>query len=377
MDLSGQVNVSTANATMRCTKVTGGQTAIRCSWHDSGCGAGMLVEDVHGVATSAGGGGTFNFEAREMTLLRSKTDPSACDGAKWSGGLMKDNYFNLYSNQVCNPGAHADGMQSSETFDPLFIFHNTFLTRWQNDPSPNASGALFVTSDYGFCWGDPEYTAGYWIEDNYISGATATVRMSWKSRCGPAPYGRFANNTLGAHEWVNEPINWGGGPPDCAEYVDNTMDDGNPIPHNPPSSVSRTYGACTMIPRAPTWSIGSPSLSTSSCAAGQAACNNIDITASASGTQSGGSPRWRYNCGGSPANRSASPCPGGCTYQDGGADLWYPYPACDGQATCAFRDVCDFQPEGAGTYTVKVHADPGPGAGIRPTDHTEITFNVN
>jgi hypothetical protein len=68
-------------------------------------------------------------------------------------------------------------------------------------------------------------------------------------------------------------------------------------------------------------------------------------------------------------------CLGG--YQDDKADLWYDYPPCNGQSSCTFADVCDFSAEGAGTYTVKVYSESGPGTGVRVSGHKEVAFTVN
>jgi hypothetical protein len=131
----------------------------------------------------------------------------------------------------------------------------------------------------------------------------------------------------------------------------------------------------TGISPVPTWDVSGLVASTSTCGSGSAACSGIDLSADASGNgdavsppRTTGSPRWRFNCGGSPANT------GGAHPQ--GADLWYDYPACNGQAHCDITDACDFSAEGAGSYTIRMYSESGPGSGVRVSGHAALTFTV-
>ena len=159
----------------------------------------------------------------------------------------------------------------------------------------------------------------------------------------------------------------------------------------------------TGIQPIPIMTMSTPSVSATSCTRGQVGCNDIDITvgsattnegprARASGASDpdsgalwdtsapGPSFRWRYSCGGSASNTRANPCAsaGRCSgYEDGGADLWYRYPGCDGLSSCTMTNVCDFQDEPAGQYVMKVYVEAGPGAAYRPSTHREVTFTVN
>ena len=166
--------------------------------------------------------------------------------------------------------------------------------------------------------------------------------------------------------------------------------------------------ACVGLEPVPIVTIPDASLSATSCTQGQTACDNIDITVTGPVTTNegsraqttdpndpdgskiwhasspGGSFRWRYSCGGSPANTEAAPCTTQAdrcnVYQvgDEGADLWYKYPDCNGASSCTMTDVCDFSDENSpGTHTVKVYVEAGPGAAFRPSSHREITFTVN
>jgi hypothetical protein len=188
----------------------------------------------------------------------------------------------------------------------------------------------------------------------------------------------------------------------CNEMAENGVntnywkDTGLPIPLGNfgfPSNAG-DIGDCN-VSDPPVVTLSSVTASPSSCTQGTSACNDVDLSASLTTNYNGGSKRWRYNCGGSAANTmntgtQASPpcsrtttksaprndhCVGG--YQDNKADLWYDYPDCDGLSSCTFTDVCDMVSETAGTYKMKVYAESGPGAGIRPSGHAEITFTVN
>lgn len=149
---------------------------------------------------------------------------------------------------------------------------------------------------------------------------------------------------------------------------------------------TRAGGDWTHVTPIPIWNVRDLQVAGQGrCASGSSDCDDVGFSASASGATprgegaNGGSyeTRWRYNCGGSPSNRlSPDPTPPG-SYQDGGADLWYPYPACDGLSTCAFDAVCDFGSEAAGTYVIKVYGESGPGSGVRASDHAEIEFVVD
>jgi hypothetical protein len=150
-------------------------------------------------------------------------------------------------------------------------------------------------------------------------------------------------------------------------------------------------GSCVDLEPIPVTAISDFQLSTTNCDTANPACNGITLSAKVSTNEGprsldysnppGGSFRWRYNCGGSPSNTDAAPCAtqaSRCSgYEDNGADLWYHYPDCDGLSSCTMTGVCDYQQESQGTFTAKIYAEAGPGAGYRPSGHDEATFTVN
>ena len=149
-------------------------------------------------------------------------------------------------------------------------------------------------------------------------------------------------------------------------------------------------GSCVDLEPIPVTAISNFQLSTTNCNPSDPACNGITLSADVSTNEGprsldysnppGGSFRWRYSCGGTTAQTlSPDPCAAGhCLggYQDSKADLWYDYPACNGRSSCTMTGVCDYDAETAGTYTAKVYAEAGPGAGYRPSGHDEATFTV-
>ena len=124
-------------------------------------------------------------------------------------------------------------------------------------------------------------------------------------------------------------------------------------------------GTTGQLSPIPVWTVSGFNLEQSSCTQGSASCEiNIGASASGNGTAwappyTGSSPRWRYRCGLS------------------STELWSDASACDGLSTCSITDACDFQAASPGTYTVKIYSEPGPGAGIRVSDHDSLTFTVN
>jgi hypothetical protein len=404
-DITGTLGLQADDIVVRCTKAHNptGQTAMRSNVHDSSGGWGNLFENVQAGSNTSGGSGTMNLESGDMTVLRSKIYPMSCDGAKFTGGLWKNNYIDgktIPGYPGCSDtGAHSDLIQTSEVMSPVWIIGSTFIGH--SGPAGVVSNACyFITTDYGggdgHCWGEPtrsnpsraDYTTGYWLEGNFWTGGNYPVRLSHKTGVCPSnvPWGRVAYNVWGAGDWTaaSGPINESQAI-NCIEFVDNKEDDETPVTISDPN-LETTYGACTSVVAIPTWTLNTPSLSSASCTQGQAACNDIDINGAivtGGDRQTTGEPRWRYSCDGSSSNSDAAPCTTQATrcnvYQvgDEGADLWYDYPDCDDSTTCSMTDVCDFQSEGTGTYTVKIYTEPGPGASIREGDHKEMTFTIN
>jgi hypothetical protein len=366
------VYVEAPNVEFRCTHHVGPNTLL--TYRDGyGYGAGLLLEDVHLEATTA----AINFKGWDggQTAIRLKTYPSGSDGIAWFGGLLRDSYIDTYNDWLGGSGTHDDGITSQGTFYPLWLIHNTVL---QRDGSVSGNSTFFANNSWTLC---KDIT----LDSNFMRGGISTIHTT-------CDQWRLTNNTFdsrttlaGSRIFDVDPVPPGG----CMEESGNEDYDGTPVStgdatggigfcgvyrcDNPPCTEHDDYDGISPIP---TWNVSTVTVTPSSCTDNDAACDNVDLSASVSGNVTGGSTRWRYSCGGSPSN-ILSPDPSTRSHQDGGADLWYHAPQCDGQSTCTLRDVCDFINEGPGTYTVKMYSEPGPGAQPRPSDHTEATFTVN
>jgi hypothetical protein len=385
------------NNVLRCTRFNvahnpGDSSMIQC---DSALGGAVddLIEDSYVFLTDINRAydSSISVLGDNGCSYRRVWAMMGCDGSKIDGGLMRDVWID-------ERAAWTGGRSDNKSYC--------------NDSDPHHDGTQITGSNVGALWWVDSRIEGLWkyetsailwgggpfgdvtVQNTWLQGGNYTVypEANWNGNF------RFINNRVVDNSW-NFGF-WNGENPSspCKEWGGNYYMDGAdtatqnegmdhftlgsaiPAPTGGWSAPGSCSGGLTPIPTMTVATLTLPERS--SCDSGDSLCNDINIQALATGvTPYAASPneRWRYSCGGSPTNISANPCPGGCLggYQDGGADLWYDYPACNGQASCTFTDVCDFSGEGAGTYTVKVYVESGPGTHVRASGHDEITFTVN
>ena len=412
--------------TARCIRVTSQHGHRLRMQFDDGHYYGGLTEDVHlrGQPNMCSGN-MASMGADALTLRRALFKPTCRDDMQGSGIFMRDSFLDLRDASYELSLAHTDGVQTTGGCGPLFLVHNTILA----EDGANYGGACANTSA-GICTNATFFVQGRWslptacyrkvqsyvVADNFLSGGIYTNR--WSNNNGPILNTQFVDNVFedgryrygycshatSGYQQTTSPR------PEttefCFEYEHNETDLGVALQTVEadclPSNAYSGRGSCTNIQPIPVTLVEVRSMSAESCTQGEAACDDIDITATVSTNEGararatgatdpdtgtllrssspGGSFRWRYSCGGSPANTSASPCDtaGRCSgYEDNGADLWYHYPDCNGQASCTFTDICDFQSESAARYMIKIYAEAGPGAAFRPSDHDAVPFTVN
>jgi hypothetical protein len=395
-DINGSLMIDARNVVIRCSKITTGFSGrslwgILCSdggWSGiHGCTDGLLIED-----TTLWMGNTDTgiiMSTDEGTINRTRVRPG-CDATKIEGGLLSNSYLGFdrgythpwktdCTQKASDGGHHSDGAQQTGANGPLWILNNTIF-----GPYRDATSAIILKGDFG----DIHDVT---IDGNQLSGGSNTVNLKRKNKTAtnyPDAL-RMTNNVWIANTPLFRYLNIDSTGSECHENKQsgrwtNKLSTGEDLDASfgAPSQAG-DIGSCggsatwprkpwTGITTIPRWSISGYRLAASSCTQGQPACDDIDLSATGSGfTPRGtnpGSERWRFNCGGSPSNT------GGAHPQ--GADLWYDYDACDGRTSCTMTDVCDFRSEGVGTYTVKVYSEPGPGAGIRPSDSDKLTFTV-
>ncbi len=436
-DITGNGNAIHFNAnggTVRCVRVTSQQgTRMTMNWPD-GNFYGGLAEDIHLRAQPAPTtNAMMDSGADAQTMRRMLLKPTSGDCMQGAGFFWQDSMCDGRDQNVRSGDPHVDGIQSSGGCGPLFFIHNTMIMEDAVD-----FGRVCSATAAGFCSNAAWFVQGSWapgnhcggrrvqsyvVRNNFISGGLSSDR--WSNNYGPIRNTSFTDNIFETGRFKNsycsyattgytqtttptltEPGQDGGGDGDfCFERDNNRLSTG-PLVETVESGCAKgnvyndQRGVCGQILDVPITTISGHSLSASSCTVTDSACDNIDITAnvstnetpraqfvlgsvegidtllwSSSGT---GSFRWRYSCDGASGNTTALPCSREtCTYEDDGADLWYHYSACDGNSSCTMTDVCDFATEGAGTYTVKVYAEAGPGAAFRPSTHKELTFTVN
>ena len=376
---TGSVNIEGRDSTLNCVRVLnssgsddGGVVECRSS---RGCKGG-LAENVRIDLTNPNSeyGSSFSSVTSEATWRRVHAE-LGCDGIKADGGLLQEVFLQDVHPRTpvsgwplgkgdkapfCASDGHNDGQQSLSSEGETWWYQSRIEGLMRNQ----TSAMLYGGSNFGPVTIDSTWAQGgnytYYFGDNWnLGGLSFTnnviLRDSWN-------FGDFSLTSLvqPCVEWENNIYYTGletGGP-----FVP-----GSAIP-NPGFSSPKADGVCGTISPMPNLTITSRSLSATSCTQGTAACNNIDIEASLSTNWNGGSKRWRFSCGGSAGNTNGA--------HPQGADLWYAYPDCNGQSSCTMTDVCDMASEGPGTYTMKVYAEAGPGAGIRPSGHTELLFTV-
>jgi hypothetical protein len=378
---------------------------------------GGLVEDTRLTAGTAGGASAemLSISSSGGTVRRLQMWTGSKDMFIGTAVLMQDSYFDLINNQFESPSSHSDGVQVSGGCGPHWYVHNTMLT----DPVKEGSGPGQVASNASIFlkgrWSNTVCPSIYSavVQNNYLAGGIITARMHsdsagriinsrWVDNVwdddNHTPKGSSCRQNIANYSVVQRPDPNPSGNQLCFEYDNNTNEAGTPmesIESDCKSGNMLGRDQCLDIEPIPTTTISNFTVGTTSCTQGQAACNNITLSANVSTTEGprargttngdlydgpspGGSFRWRYSCGGSPGNTAAQPCAEGhCSgYEDNGADLWYHYPDCNGQSSCTMTGVCDYQAEGQGTYTAKIYAEAGPGAAFRPSDHDEATFTV-
>jgi hypothetical protein len=391
-DISGGLIIDAKDVTVRCSKITNGFSGrstwgVLCSdggWSDVyGCTDGLLIEDTTLWLGNTDTGIIMSTD--EGTINRARVRPG-CDATKIEGGMLSNSYIGFDSgythpwkldcNQQSSDGPHhSDGSQQTGASGPLWILNNTIF-----GPHQAATSAIILKGDFGNIHDAT-------ISGNQLSGGTNTVNIKRKNKTASnypydvrmshnvwvagTPWFGYTNiDTTGAECWEAK---------EGGEWTNTISTGGNITTPGHAGNIGSCGGSATWprspwtgITSIPVWEVSGFGLSDYSCAQGQGACAGIDLSAQTSGRLPRGSNpggvRWRFNCGGSPSNT------GGAHPQ--GADLWYHYSACDGQTSCTMTDVCDFQSQGAGTYTVKIYSEPGPGAGIRPSDYGELAFTV-
>ena len=405
VEYDGYAYVNADDVTMRCTygHRANGQAILGCSDDGNpttGCTQGLLVEDSQFYPTSPSGvvDQTVMLVTDEGALNRVHL-VTGCDSMKMNGGIFENSFIDIStkgsSSTYCNIGdPHNDGIQLvGANYGPMWIMHNTIqgidtsaiilcdgpmsdITA-QNNRFSGGAWTTYLACDKS----NTSLRASNWVGNEYIDGkwSVGPVDSSKVTGC-------FEAKTAGG-AWAN--TYYPSGTPIDTEYFPGSSQNDGTCPRS--SKWPRSWPD-NAITNPPYWTVKSTTLpERSSCTRGNALCNDIDISASASGYTPRGSVtgyahRWRYNCGGTSANtmndgtEARTPCTRGhCLggYQDDKADLWYDYPPCDGLASCTFANVCDFSAQGAGTYKVKVYSESGPGTGVRVSDHKEVAFTVN
>ena len=405
VEYDGYAYINADDVTMRCVDGhrANGQAILGCS--DDGnpttnCTQGLLVEDSQFYPTSADGvvDQTVMLVTDEAALNRVHL-VTGCDAMKMNGGIFENSFIDISTkgspSTYCNASdPHNDGIQLvGANYGPMWIMHNTIqgidtsaiilcdgpmsdITA-QNNRFSGGAWTTYIACDKA----NTSTRASNWIGNEYVDG-TWTVGPVDTSKVE----GCFEAKTAGG-AWANT-VYPSGTPIDSTYFPASSQNDGT----CPRSSTWPRSWPDDTITNPPYWNVTSAELpERSSCTQGNALCNDINISASASGYTPRGSVtgyahRWRYNCGGTSTNtmddgtQAQTPCTRGhCLgdYQDNKADLWYDYPPCDGMTSCTLSDVCDFSAEGAGTYTVKVYSESGPGTGVRVSGHEEVTFTVN
>jgi hypothetical protein len=313
--------------------------------------------------------------------------------------LIYDSYCDIRMNLSCGD-SHADGVQGSGGCGDHWIIHNTFLTDYIgtgrcDPPNWKSNAATFFVSRWSFS--HCPQVRSLVIENNFLSGGGYTHRYGSYSVAPHNAYWientRFVDNIFETdayhHNYCANDFPYVESVGACYEFEDNFTDLGVNMDGLGGCVVSGMVGRGDCDPNivaTPVTIISNFILGVTSCTEGQAACNDITLSADVTTNQTDGSMRWRYNCGGTTAQTlSPDPCliggaPGHCLggYQDSKADLWYDYPACDGEeSSCTMTGVCDYQLEDDGAFTAKIYAETGPPADYRPSDHAEATFTVN
>jgi hypothetical protein len=342
---------------------------------------GGLVEDVELITidTPSTWGDMLRHSGNSGTVRRVKFYPVSGDCVKSAGLYMYDSFCDMRVNLAKGGDPHADGVQTEGGCGSHWYIHNTILCDSDTQTGFGASNAaLFFSPRWSFspC---PQIESLV-VANNFLSGGLYTSRWH-DDDDGDIKNSRYVDNVWETDEYYYnycahdfEVVY----PDACFEYDNNRTDLGVPMEIAQPACKTTNMvgrdGCGSGIVATPVTTISG--FSGGSCSKASANCDDITLSASATTNQSGGSLRWRYSCGGSSTN-ILSPDPSTKSYQDGGADLWYAHAACNGQTSCTMTDVCDFQSENAGDYTMKVYAETGPGADFRPSDHAEATFTVN
>jgi hypothetical protein len=277
--------------------------------------------------------------------------------------MIRDSYLNTNANYKCGlPDPHTDTWQTSGMEGKIWSVGNTVIA-----PYKGQNGAAFIHS-----LSTP--ISDITMHGNYFSGGSFTVWFRNAGAGNPTNI-RFTNNMMEYDSYTYHVFDFDSdGPAQCIEFENNTWDDQTPLCTTGAAcdalggpSVFKPTGGCPGVTPIPTWNVSSATATPGSCS--QGSCSGVDLQASASGSQTGGSPRWRFNCGGTAGNRGGS--------HPNGADLWYDYAACNGQTSCTMTNVCDYSPEAAGTYTVRIYSESGPGSGVRVSDAVSASFVVS
>ena len=423
------------NAVARCVR---SRSKNDTRYRSTGGTYGHVWENVEVGSVEPTCTGKMNdFSSADAQTMRRFYVESTCVDTYYgpSGVLLVDSYIDNGTNHQYPSDSHSDGFQSTGGCGPAWFVNNTMLGAdgcdYGDCDSCSSHPSGLCTNAMIFYQGrhSPTNISCYRkvqslvMSGNYFKGGMYALR--WSNNNGHIRNTGFWNNVfadgqfrynytrveyLSGANLTTTPVAETGDY--CFETFNNTLDPGGAnLTTQQPNEFEDTYeevtpySQCGQLEPIPVTIISGESLSDTSCTEGQAACDNIDIVVTSvttneparaddvrsggcvecllNGASPGGSFRWRYSCGGSAANADAAPCTtqaGRCNgYQvgDEGADLWYAYPDCDGNSSCTMTDVCDFQSEADGAYTVKVYAEAGPGAAYRPSDHKELTFTVD
>lgn len=422
-EINGQLDIRAPDVSVRCARITQvsdpyDNGLIHCR-SSNGCTGGLLVEDtfVSGADPNRRYGALLTCVSDECSVRRSHV-VRGCDTSKFEGGMVRDSFWDDQSGGELNfpnqrspaywdycpdAAAHGDAQQVHGNMPaPAWWYGNRIEGPWR-----------YATSAFIFGGGDHRDIT---IDSNYIQGGGYTIYLHNTSP--PPSWVRVTNNTFATDSWIQKPPDsWEGNvfnitgsigchemkkdgqwtnrltEPDVTRGNDTIVDETYGA-----QSSAKNIGACnasianaseraradngqyprspwTGISPMPVWDVSGMTASTTSCTKGSTACKGIDLSANASGNGdtvsppfTTGSPRWRYNCGGSAANRAG--------LHPQGADLWYWQAACNGKTSCSIADACDFSAEPAGTYRIRMYSESGPGSGVRASDHAEIIFTV-
>jgi hypothetical protein len=413
------IDSDSSDVVLRCVKFqnnNGAQTLAVHSINDSttpgsNSTTDILIEDSFFDQPYSGNDqDVLSFFGSEAILARSTVIGGCADALKFGGGMLVDSYLEAgYTNPgICctNPGCDPYDGGSDPHWDVSQAFpcgrgdwwvkHNSLLA------PTNLPTSVLINSTTNPAGCNSAFGFAQHYDSNFMSGGAYTIY----AESPDIDDLRFTNNLMALDTWQWGPFEVSTDP-NCLEMKvggvfsnqwDQPDTDGTPAnnliidgQYNPATNFANAENvgeatnaaSCTTskLKPFPTWTVSSPALSSTSCTAG-VDCGVVGVSASASGNgtatgppYTGSSPRWRYRCGQSATqmwNKADGVAAG--TLEDTAETSTI---NCNGLSTCNVTDACDFTSTPAGTYTVKIYSEAGPGAGIRVSDMQELTFTVN